>query len=245
MRLRNREIIARDYNFENNQNNSQENYVIQKNIIESIHKINIKNIENQNILNNKIIQSINTISNSIIETNNKTNNYIKEKNNNIKKNTLLLILLSLCLSITTTYISIEFSKELIKFIVSVPTLFIDNVLNYSVGNFISYNYYFTNKIETFSLPTHLKNIEYITQFYIACILTYFYYLSLTIMRFITNISTGTLLLCISPISMKCETNKNLITDSKENMNIKNICNTIKEVYRLNNREKIIKNSIYY
>ena len=54
-----------------------------------------------------------------------------------------------------------------------------------------------------------------------------------------------LMLCISPISMKCESNKNINRESKENMNIKNICNTIKEVYRLNNREKIIRNSIYY
>ena len=94
MRLRSREIVPKDYDFQNNQNNSQENYVIQKNAIESIREINIKNIENQNILNNKIIQSMNTISNSIIETNNKTNEYIKEKNNNIKKNTLLIILFS-------------------------------------------------------------------------------------------------------------------------------------------------------
>jgi len=248
MKLRNREIISKNED-ESNYSQMYQQYIsesIQKNIIDSMHEINIKNIENQNILNNKIILSINNISNSILERNNKTDMYIKEKNNIIKRNTFIIIFLSLCLSLTTSFISIEFSKEIIKFIISMPTLFMDNIINYSVGNFITYNNYFTNKIETFSLPTHIKNIEYISQFYITCILTYIYYTSLTIMRFITNISNGNLSLFLSPISIKCESKKNIEThQNTENTNIKNICNTIKEVYRLNNREKIIKNSICY
>ena len=78
--------------------------------------------------------------------------------------------------------------------------------------------------------------------YTVVILTLFYLL----LRFITNISNGNLSLFLSPISIKCESNKNIEThQNTENTNIKNICNTIKEVYRLNNREKMIKNSICY
>ena len=260
-----------------NNNFLQLNKKIQENIINSMREINIQTIEKQKSFNNQILQSIKNITDCMVISNNNNKiiqekiqenihenmDFIRKKNYNKTRNTIYLFILSILLAITTSYISVELSKQIILFVFSVPFSIIDTIFSYSIGNFISYDNYFINKIETFSLPTHVKNIEYISHYYVSCILTIICYSLFAFLRFITNVSNGQISVIITPLSINCCSSEitdgqtrvqtqaimantnNIVNTNCNESNIKNICNTIKEVYQLEHREKNINNSINY
>ena len=264
-----------------NNNFLQLNKTIQENIINSIREINIQTIEKQKSFNNQILESIKNMTDCMVTTNNNNKiiqekiqeniqknfqenmDFIRKKNYNKTRNTFFLFVFSLVLSITTSYISVELSKQIILFVFSLPFSIIDTIFSYSIGNFISYDNYFINKIETFSLPTHIKNIEYISHYYVSCILTIICYCIFIFLRFITNVSNGQISICITPLSINCCSNdimngqtrvqteevtlnaNNILNENSNETNIKNICNTIKELYQLEHREKNIISSINY
>ena len=256
MKLRSREIITKNTNkkenfeqeiitasnvIETNDNFVQlkENIKATTSIINSLCEINLNNIEKQEKISNEILDFLHNISK--VETNNKTDKHRNKREKLI--NTITIILFSICLSFVATHISLELSKKLVKNIFIIPSSVLDILIYNTLGLFTEYNNYLTNKIETFSLPSSIKELEYITYFFVCYILSLINYSIITVLRFATNISNGDISMCVSPISLKYSSEN--ILPNKEIMKVKDIYNIIDEVYGRRNRENIISNSICY
>lgn len=256
MKLRSREIITKNTNkkenfeqeiitesnvIETNDNFVQlkENIKATTSIINSLCEINLNNIEKQEKISNEILDFLHNISK--VETNKETDKHRNKREKLI--NTITIILFSICLSFVATHISLELSKKLVKNIFIIPSSLLDILIYNTLGLFTEYNNYLTNKIETFSLPSSIKELEYITYFFVCYILSLINYSIITVLRFATNISNGDISMCVSPINFKYFP-QNILTN-KEMMKVKDIYNIIDEVYRKRNRENVISNSICY
>jgi len=214
---------------------------IQENIVNSFKELQLESMREKKEVNKKIFETLERITkqtNSFEETRKKT-----ESQRN--KNTIILILFSIILSGTISYISLELGEIIITNIILLPVKVIETVGKYTLSYVFTYNTnYLTNTITSFSLPEDLKELEYITKFYITTILSFIVYTILNIMRLMTNISTGKLSITITPLSFKSEETKtnNIVSNTK---NIKSICDTIKEIYSNKKNNIDIQKTICY
>lgn len=250
MKLRNRTIQTQEQNTNNkstkiilqpNNNFLQLTREVQKNIINNFKEIQLQTIEERREINNKIMNTLETITKQ-------TNNFEetrKKRENETNKNTIILILFSIGLAGTISYISLELGEILVTNALLLPIKMIESMGKYTIGYLFTYKTnYLTESITSFSLPKDLKDLEYIIKFYVTIILSFIVYTLTSIMRLMTNISSGELPITITPLSFKIEETKtsNIVSNRK---NIKSICDTIKEIYSNKKNNIDIEKSICY
>lgn len=220
---------------------------VQKNIINSFKEIQLQTIEERREINNKIMNTLEIITKQ-------TNNFEetrKKTENQINKNTIILILFSIALALSTAYVSLELGKIIVTSIVLLPFKLVDLMGQYTLGYLISYHTNIltdtiTNTITNIFVLEDVDNIEKITSFYITFILSFIYYTTISVIRFVTNISTGQISILITPMSLKSNNTNNINNTNKNSLEaIKNICETIQNIYSIRNNEINIQKSIQY